>query len=207
MDNFDPIQMCLPIGCIMLMSNIDTESEETMLMIRCFFASINVAIIGISVYLYLRIHKMPEALDEKTKNKKIAVITKKPPAFGPGSTDAPDVEMMTLQEHDVHHLMTASKTRAMQVAVICGIHYKWGYAKPLVISTVIGLYQMYKTELFQIHILGSKVEGKLKRPFDQKEKGGMMKMFNDFQAEGSNGVGKRGKDRTKNAKKMKKNRA
>lgn len=205
MDNFDPVQMALPLGCIMLMSNLDTEAEETIFMIRIFFASLNVVILMLSAYIYYRVRNMPEATEDKLKNKKIAVITKKPPQFGPGSSDPPEVEMMTYQEHDVHHLLTASKTRAIQFCVICGIHYKWGYAKPLVISTVIGFYQIYKSELFQIHVVGSKPEDNLKRPFDQKEKGGMMKMFNDFSDGGR--VGKKGsKDRTKNAKKIKRNR-
>ena len=59
----------------------------------------------------------------------------------------------------------------MSAVIVVGVHYKWGYAQPLLMSGLMQLKQLYENKAIQIHLLNNvditRPYAAAKNPFEQ----------------------------------------
>mmetsp|Transcript_66328 Transcript_66328/g.130025 ORF Transcript_66328/g.130025 Transcript_66328/m.130025 type:complete len:215 (+) Transcript_66328:59-703(+) len=90
---------------------------------------------------------------------KPVVVTEK------GSDGKETKKTMTVKEYDASQAIKSAGQALFALCITCGIHYKWGNPTPLFFQCLMGPIGMLDDSLFRIHVLGSKAEGKLERPF------------------------------------------
>ncbi|KAJ2538337.1 phosphate transporter (Pho88) [Coemansia sp. RSA 1933] len=68
-------------------------------------------------------------------------------------------------KHDVGEIGKLQKSTLLTVGIVIFMHFKFGYIQPLILQTLLPMLNMYKSPLFQIHILGKPAVDDLKRPW------------------------------------------
>ena len=68
-------------------------------------------------------------------------------------------------EYDKKQVLAVAGQTALQVAIMAGIHYKWGYLRPLFLQAILGYKTLYSMPLVQVHVLGVEAAGTLARPW------------------------------------------
>jgi len=72
----------------------------------------------------------------------------------------------TFREYDHKQLLATAGKLGLQLAMTCGIYYKFGYAQPLLIQAVMQPMNLLSEPLIQIHFLGKDdTVAPNKRPF------------------------------------------
>ncbi|KAJ3043471.1 hypothetical protein HK097_001738 [Rhizophlyctis rosea] len=76
----------------------------------------------------------------------------------------------TFRDYDLSKIKEGFTQQAVGVAIIALMHLKWGYTRPLLLQSILGLRTVTQTPLFKIYILGKPASGELARPWT---KGGL----------------------------------
>ncbi|KAI8919248.1 hypothetical protein PhCBS80983_g00248 [Powellomyces hirtus] len=71
----------------------------------------------------------------------------------------------TVRDYDVKKLIEAARSQLIAMAMIGFMHYKWGYLRPLLLQSVLGLKAIYQAQLVQVHLVGTPATGALARPW------------------------------------------
>jgi hypothetical protein len=155
------LRMFLPMGIMYGMKYIDVEKEENIMMMRVGFAASQVFMLCLGVYLYTKVQKSTEEGD-------VEVPAKPPSPFG--GDEKVEMKKMTIKEYDLGECQSKIQQVFMQSLIVGGIHYKWGSAIPLVMSSVMGLMDLPENPMFRLYVLGHKIgdKGLEKRPFKAK---------------------------------------
>ncbi|TPX64823.1 hypothetical protein SpCBS45565_g05597 [Spizellomyces sp. 'palustris'] len=76
-----------------------------------------------------------------------------------------DTIRTTIKDYDITKLKETLRGQVVAMAILGFIHYKWGYLRPLLLQSVLGLRTLYQAQLVQVHILGKPATGDLARPW------------------------------------------
>jgi len=150
-------------------SGIDLTTTKNIQIVRFAFASGVGTVVLLLAQMYLQ-------LISKKNDEKITVETKEP------MTGKVKKEQMTISEYDMSELMKQVKQLCMQTAIMCGVHYKWGTAQPLLFQAVMIPLNLFTHPLFRIHILGE-VSDAVKRPFKEDVPGFLKDMQANVEAQ------------------------
>jgi len=166
-DNFAPIDtpampsmkisQLIPIGVLLLQSKLDFDHPDYLWVIRIAFIVVQVANLLLVFYSMAKINAMPET-DEK-------IVIPEKTSMGKVVEEA---KVVTAKEHDYAAAKQKLNETLMQTCIIGGIHYKWEKILPLLLKVAADPFHIYESELFQIYVLGKKVEGKLSRPWKKE---------------------------------------
>lgn len=130
--------------------SIDFEEGDRLLYLRCVFVAVQIVAWAVRFYVLSRINS--------TNNK--TIIKYKEPA-APFSQETPKEKQCTVQEYDKAEWMKDVKQSVIQLGIFAFIHFKWGYAIPLVTQLVMTPMRLLGSHLVRAHLLGQTVE----RPF------------------------------------------
>lgn len=146
------------IGVFMAVSKavdfFDLEKEENTNIIRFAYAASQIIIFAIYFVVYNKIQRK----DDRT------ILEYEEPA-PPLSGEEPVLKRLTYSEYDNSELIKAGRSQLLNIAIIFVMHFKFGYIRPLLIQSVLGLRTIYKSTLFKIYILNEKAVGDLVRPW------------------------------------------
>jgi hypothetical protein len=78
--------------------------------------------------------------------------------------DVENVET-TFRDHDLSQLQSQIMQMIVGLGIVSFIHFKWGYLRPLLLQSVLGVKSFIGTPLAQVYLLGKKTEGELARPW------------------------------------------
>jgi hypothetical protein len=83
----------------------------------------------------------------------------------------PELIETTFMEYDIKQLKQLLTQTAIGVLIISFMYYKWGYLRPLLLQSVLGLKSFFGTPIVEVHILGKdkKRPWVAASPFGQQE--------------------------------------
>ncbi|KAJ2490102.1 phosphate transporter (Pho88) [Coemansia sp. RSA 2050] len=144
--------MAVIFGTMHVVKRAGLESPEYAPFIRTAYAVATALMIGFTFYLKSLIQK---------KNDTTALEYNDP---APGNQGAPRIET-TFCRYDLGEVAKLQKSSLFTIAIVAFMHFKFGYIQPLILQTLLPMLNLYKSQLFQIHILGKPAVDSLKRPW------------------------------------------
>ncbi|KAJ2813337.1 phosphate transporter (Pho88) [Coemansia furcata] len=144
--------MAVIFGTMHLVKRAGLESPEYAPLIRTAYAVATALMIAFTFYLKSMIQK---------KNDTTALEYNDPT---PGNQGAPRIET-TVCRYDLAEVAKLQKSSMFTIAIVAFMHFKFGYIQPLILQTLLPMLNLYKSQLFQIHILGKPAVDSLKRPW------------------------------------------
>ena len=71
----------------------------------------------------------------------------------------------TYRDYDLSQIKVQLNQIVMGVGIMAFLHFKFGYVRPVVIQTVLGLKNIMNTQLFKVYVRGLPAVGDLARPW------------------------------------------
>ncbi len=71
----------------------------------------------------------------------------------------------TVGDYDLSQVKSLFFQTVMGAAIVVFMHLKWGYLRPLLLQSVLGLKTLSAAPIVQVYVLGYKAEGELARPW------------------------------------------
>jgi len=144
------LSQILPMVAMMGLQKYNLEEMGLVHHVEIAYVVVQVLCLGFLYVVYLQINKMAD------DGKKIKI----PEVKQMGQVVSPAKEQ-TAKEYDMEKFKEALKQPVMGAVIMGGIYYKWGSLLPLVMQVLMTPMQFYESPLFQIHLLGKKMD----RPF------------------------------------------
>jgi len=155
----------LPLLVTFLLQEFDIEKEGYLPHVQIAYMLVQAALLASWAFVYWKVCVMPD------DGAKIKV-----PAVRQMGIEVKPAMVQSAYEYDMSKL----KEQVHQVLVSCFIvgcvHYRWGYVLPLALQMLMTPIHVLQSPLAQIHLLGRKAVGELKRPFPQPNPFGLMSM-------------------------------
>lgn len=107
----------------------------------------------------------------KIRKKNDQTVLKYVEPANPMTKDNGTLITTTVKDYDLGEVTKALRGALFSLAMMGFLHLYLKYTQPLFIQALMGLKNLYDAKILQIHLLGKKDEGDLKRPF--KAAGGM----------------------------------
>ena len=162
---------------------IPFDDPQVLLGVRVLYVVSNLVILGIYLYIQMKINSKKGAPNPFTQSLLIDSLTAtivdlttlkyvEPPPMG--SAEEPKLITTTVHSYDLQQLKGMYKSQLMGIGMMCFMHLYMKYTNPLLIQSIIPLKGAFEGNLMKIHLFGSPAIGDLKRPW--KSAGGMMGM-------------------------------
>ena len=71
----------------------------------------------------------------------------------------------TVQDHDLEKVKEAFTQTLMSLGIMALLHLKFGFVRPLLLQSILGIKTLASTPLFRIYVLGQPAVGDLARPW------------------------------------------
>ena len=71
----------------------------------------------------------------------------------------------TVTDYDQKQVRNTALQTFMAIGIISLMHVKFGYLRPLLLQSIMGLRTIYTSHLFKVYILGKPATGDLARPW------------------------------------------
>ncbi|KAJ1965645.1 phosphate transporter (Pho88) [Dipsacomyces acuminosporus] len=143
--------MGLIFGTMHLVKRFGLESPEYATIIRIGYAIATSLILGFTFYVKSMIQSKNDTTaleyDDAT----------------PGSQAGRIVT--TVCKYDLSEVAKLQKSSLFTVAIVMFMHFKFGYIQPLILQSILPLFNLYKNPLFQVHILAKPAVDSLARPW------------------------------------------
>lgn len=149
------------LGMMQVAKKIPFEDPDVLNIIRAVYASSNLIILGIYLFIQSKINK----------NKDLTTLKYVEPA-PMGSSEEGKLVTTTVQAYDKSQLKALMRSQMMGVAMMGFMHLYMKYTNPLLIQSIIPLKSALESNLAKIYVFGQPAAGDLKRPF--KAAAGMM---------------------------------
>ncbi|KAI9357003.1 inorganic phosphate transporter Pho88 [Zopfochytrium polystomum] len=151
------VNIGLAMGLIQLANRFNLDAPEHLNYIR--LAYLLSQLVSLTVILIIR-RKVNESTDEtplrynETKN-----------MFDP--SDITEVDT-TVKDHDIGKSNEQLQQLVLTLGIMGFMHFQWGYLRPLLLQSVLGLRTLWVHPLVQIYIRGLPATGDLKRPWKNR---------------------------------------
>ncbi|KAJ1920617.1 phosphate transporter (Pho88) [Mycoemilia scoparia] len=83
------------------------------------------------------------------------------PQLGQGSTHV----VTTVKEHDLKEITKNRNTALTTAAVVVFMYWKFQFIQPMILQSILPVFNLIKTPLFQVYLLGKPATGELARPW------------------------------------------
>ncbi|KAJ2158909.1 phosphate transporter (Pho88) [Coemansia sp. RSA 552] len=145
------LQLAVIFGTMHIVKKAGLEDPNYAPIIRSIYGATTIAILALTFYLKGQI---------QSKNDTTALEYDDP---SPGSQQGRIVT--TVQKYDLGEVAKLQKSTLLTAAIVVFMHFKFGYIQPLILQSLLPLLNLYKNQLFQIHLLGKPATDSLKRPW------------------------------------------
>ncbi|KAJ3324077.1 hypothetical protein HDV06_000618 [Boothiomyces sp. JEL0866] len=146
--------MALVFGLVQLANKFQLDAPENTNILRIAYASVQLIGLATIAYIYTRI---------KSKKDQTKLVYSEPKA--PFSTEEPALTRTTFEEYDIGQIKTLLFQTFTGIAIIGFMHFKWGYLRPLLLQSVLGLRTLSSAPLVQVWVFGKEATGDLARPW------------------------------------------
>ncbi|KAJ1958066.1 phosphate transporter (Pho88) [Linderina pennispora] len=68
-------------------------------------------------------------------------------------------------KYDLQEVAKLQKSSLFTVVIVLFMHFKFGYIQPLILQSILPLFNFVKSPLFQVHVLGKPATDSLARPW------------------------------------------
>ncbi|KAJ1633669.1 inorganic phosphate transporter Pho88 [Pavlovales sp. CCMP2436] len=137
------IKTFAPMVVLYAMRGIDFAADEkALLILRVAFGVCHAIALLLSLFLLMRI--------SQTKDMRTVTV---------------EGEKQPFHEHDRRHILQGLKTLVMTCAIVIGMHAKWSYYNPLVLTSlqaILGFVDGPSAKLLSAHVFGKDID----RPFE-----------------------------------------
>merc|ERR1719460_1002183 len=145
--------MILPMGILYLTRQFDEKDENIVSGFRLYFTIVTLLIAGL--YTFIKNNCIKE-----TETEKVLMLSEKdlqpanPIADAMGADTGADEEKKPwkVSEYDTKICDEKIKQMAIQTLIICGIHYKFEYIVPLILSPTMALINLVDDKLVAIYM-------------------------------------------------------
>ncbi|KAJ3292267.1 hypothetical protein HK104_005427 [Borealophlyctis nickersoniae] len=138
------VNLGLAFGIIQLANKFQLDKEENVMYLRIAYLATQLICGGILLFALQKVQK----------------------ANGPFDKEVETIRT-TVRDHDRKKLREQFVSQLVGVSIIALMHFKWGYVRPLLLQSVLGLRAITQTPIFKIYILGQPATGALNRPWKQ----------------------------------------
>ncbi|KAG8895901.1 hypothetical protein FRB99_000287 [Tulasnella sp. 403] len=146
--------LAVSLFAMQLARKIPFEDPEVLFYVRVAYVAVQLVVLG-TYYV----------VSSKIKAKNDLTVLKYVEPKNPMSPDAGGLVNTTVRDYDLAETSKAVKGVYTGIAMMCFLHGYLKYTQPLFIQALMGLKGLYDSNEVNIHILGKKAEGDLKRPF------------------------------------------
>ncbi|RKP05065.1 inorganic phosphate transporter Pho88 [Thamnocephalis sphaerospora] len=136
------------------LKQFDLQDPDTIFYLRIAYGSVQFFIVAFALVLI-----------QKVKAKNDTTPLRYQEAQAPFSQDPPNFITTTVCEYDQSQIWQLIKQTLTSVAIMGFIHYKWEFVQPLVLQAILPIKSLFENQAVQVHVLGRKAEGDLKRPW------------------------------------------
>ncbi|KAJ3394749.1 hypothetical protein HDU84_006892 [Entophlyctis sp. JEL0112] len=146
--------IALVIGVNQIATKLNLERPEFIPYIRIAYFTVQAITLSVAFYIRNQI---------TTKNDKTPLVyTEAKSIFEPKNLETVTT---TNEKYDLVKSNESLQQLAIGLLMMCVMHFQFGYIRPLLLQAVLGLKNVYGTQLFRIHVLGQAATGDLKRPW------------------------------------------
>ncbi|KAJ3028052.1 UNVERIFIED_CONTAM: hypothetical protein HDU68_002568 [Siphonaria sp. JEL0065] len=148
------INIALVLGINQLATRFDLERTEFIPYIRAAYFTVQLLVLTINYYIRNKISE---------KNDKTPLIyTEAKSMFDPKNVETITT---TVKEHDTKKSNEALQQGVLAIAMMCVMHFQFGFIRPLLLQSILGLRTLSATPLFELYILNKPAVGPLARPW------------------------------------------
>jgi len=165
-------------------AGIDYTNPNTILSARILYGVGQLAVLLLSLFIFLRIKKNNDSTTFKIK-KPVGMLEAAKQAQAPKSEGEDDLEEVTVVDYDTAELWKLVKGNLIGMAITLFIHIKWGFVPPLVIQVAMSPVTLWSNPLVQLYLIGKPATGSLARPFkaEAPDLFGLQKKMEEMKAE------------------------
>ncbi|RKP19995.1 hypothetical protein ROZALSC1DRAFT_28470, partial [Rozella allomycis CSF55] len=148
------LPLILVFGTIQVSKYFNLDTPENLTTIRAVYTIAQFLVFSVFALIYFKV--------KKNVDKAVVMYTPPPEPFG--ETKKETVKM-SIQEYDTMELKQNLRQASISVAILAFLHVKFGYTQPLIIQSVLPIFNLIKSPLFKIYFLGKSASGELRRPW------------------------------------------
>ncbi|KAJ3143136.1 hypothetical protein HK100_008255 [Physocladia obscura] len=153
--NWSWMNIALVIGINQIATKFELERPEFVPYIRAAYFTVQALTLAIAFYIRTKINN-------KNADKTPLVYTEAKSIFDPKNLETVTTNVT---DYDITKSNEALQQTALGVLMMCVMHFKFGYIRPLLLQAILGLKNVAGTQLFEIYILGKPATGALQRPW------------------------------------------
>ncbi|PBJ73473.1 hypothetical protein TcG_07350 [Trypanosoma cruzi] len=142
----------LPVILLLVNWSIDSTDPEVRQTVSQLFILVHVALLAVVIYLFVRIwlRNDTRALQVKTAHSN-------------------ELQQMTVAGYDFYEWRSLFFTKLLLVVAVGHfVASRWGTPFPLLLQCTTNPFTVWRSPLFQLHVLGRQEEGKLLRPWKEE---------------------------------------
>jgi len=162
---------------LFVMNQLDFTNPTNVFILRVAFGAVQGLLLIICGVIFLKIRS-------KNQQAKVKVPAPSLPSWAPAPDEPQLPTELTTAEYDSGELRKLVGQTLLSVAICSLIHYKWDIVPPLFMQTLLAPFNMYKSNLFKIHIL-NQPDDVFPRPFAEPPSP-FAKLFGASQEEDTN---------------------
>ncbi|KAJ3015164.1 hypothetical protein HKX48_004745 [Thoreauomyces humboldtii] len=146
--------LVLVFGLMQVANKFELDKEENTNVLRATYLGMQLITFAALGFVYMKV---------SAKNDQTPMIYEESKGvIDPGNSET---IRTTVRDYDVKKLVEQIRSQALAIAMIGFMHFKWGYLRPLLLQSILGLKAIYQAQLVQVHILGRPTVGELARPW------------------------------------------
>ncbi|KAJ2501302.1 phosphate transporter (Pho88) [Coemansia sp. RSA 1972] len=145
------MQLAVIFGTMHLVKKAGLENPEYAPLIRAMYGTATAVILALTFYIKSVVQKGNDTTALEYDD------------AAPGSQQGRVVT--TVAKYDLGEVAKLQKSTLFTTAIVLFMHFKFGYIQPLILQSLLPLLNLYKNQLFQIHLLGKPATDSLKRPW------------------------------------------
>ncbi|ORX71979.1 hypothetical protein DL89DRAFT_205610, partial [Linderina pennispora] len=145
------IQMGIIFGTMHLVKRFGLENPEYALYIRSMYAIGTLVLLGMTFVIKQKITQ---------KNDTTAL------EYDDTATGSSGQRIETTNvKYDLQEVAKLQKSSLFTIVIVLFMHFKFGYIQPLILQSILPLFNFVKSPLFQVHVLGKPATDSLARPW------------------------------------------
>ncbi|KAF7370898.1 Pho88 superfamily [Mycena sanguinolenta] len=146
--------LVISLGVMQVARRIPFEDPEVLFYTRIGYVTVQAVVLGIYYYVSMAI-----------KKKNDQTVLKYVDAPNPMTQEPGQLVTTTVRDYDLSETSKLLRSVYMGIAMMAFLHGYLKYTQPLFVQAIMGLKGLYDAKPVQVHLLGMKAEGDLKRPW------------------------------------------
>ncbi|KAJ1949399.1 hypothetical protein FBU59_001161 [Linderina macrospora] len=143
--------MGIIFGTMHLVKRFGLENPEYALYIRSMYAIGTIALLGMTFMVKQKITQKNDTTALEYDN------------TATGSSG--ERVVTTIVKYDLQEVAKLQKSTMFTLAIVLFMHFKFGYIQPLILQSILPLFNFVKSPLFQVHVMGRQAVDSLARPW------------------------------------------